>query len=363
MATHSLPLNNKTWRARFSTTHRVFILLSGLLVFSFVLGLTIGGYDLSFLKILSVLLLSIGLPGFVEVAPHEQAILLSIRIPRLLLAIAVGGALGIAGAVMQSLFRNPLAEPGLVGVSSGAALAAVIVIVGIGSELILFGLNMTPYALPVAAFIGGLGATTLLYVLAQRVPGDPLPSMLLIGIAINAIAVAGIGLAQFVSTDTQLRLVTFWMLGGLGAARWETIALPLLLIVGSCFYLVRLAQPLNAYLLGTDEARHLGVDPKALTRRAVFFVALAVGAAVAVSGIISFVGLIVPHLVRLVTGPDNRTVLAASALFGASFLIFMDLIARTIVIPAEMPIGLVCSAFGGPFFLWLLLYKIRGQRA
>jgi len=321
----------------------------------FVLGLSVGGYSLDPGKVVSILLNAIGLPAPFAFAAHEEVILLSIRLPRLLLAIAVGGALGLAGAVMQSLFRNPLAEPGLVGVSSGAALAAVIVIVGISSNIVIAGLDVTPYALPIAAFAGGLGATVLLYVLAHRVAGDPVPTMLLIGIAINAVAQAGIGMSQFLSTDTQLRLVTFWMMGGLGAARWETIILPIALIVGAGLGLLRLARPLNAYLLGSDEARHLGIDPKRLTRRAVFLVALAVGAAVAVSGIIGFVGLVVPHLVRLVVGPDNRIVLAGSALLGASFMLLMDVVARSVVSPAELPIGLVCAAVGGPFFLWLLL--------
>lgn len=337
----------------------VFAALSGLLVFSLLIGLTQGGYGLSIGQIVSIFGAQIGLTLPWDFAPHEETILLSIRLPRLVLAIAVGAALGVSGAVLQSLFRNPLAEPGLVGVSSGAALAAVTVIVGVGSEILVFGVNLSPYALPMAAFGGGLAATTILYLLAQRVSGDPVPTMLLIGIALNAVAMAGIGLAQYLSTDTQLRILTFWMLGGLGAARWESLVLPLIAVTLAVTCLLRLAQPLNAYLLGSSEARHLGIDPRRLTRHAVFFVALGVGAAVAVSGIIAFVGLIVPHLLRLILGPDNRILLPGSALLGASFLVFMDLIARSIVVPAELPIGLVCSALGGGFFLWLLLTRER----
>lgn len=346
---------------RLSEPQHLFYALGAVLVVCVFAGLCVGGYHLDPGKVLSILLHRLNLPAPSSFASHEEVILLSIRLPRLVLAIAVGGALGIAGAVMQSLFRNPLAEPGLVGVSSGAALAAVVVIVGVSSEMVIAGINFTPYALPIAAFAGGLGATTLLYLLARNLPGDPVPTMLLIGIAINAVAQAGIGMSQFLSTDTQLRLVTFWMMGGLGSARWATLGLPLLLIGVAGFFLLKLAQPLNAYLLGSAEARHLGVDPKRLTRQSIFFVALAVGAAVAVSGIISFVGLVVPHLVRLVIGPDNRIVLPASALLGASFMVVMDVVARSIVSPAELPIGLVCAAVGGPFFLWLLMGRSRRE--
>ncbi|HPF45822.1 MAG TPA: iron ABC transporter permease [Emcibacteraceae bacterium] len=318
-----------------------------------VANILIGGYSLPLDKILAILLAKIGLTTSIDFAQHEAGILLSIRLPRLVLGIFVGAALGISGAVLQALFRNPLAEPGLIGVSSGAALFAVgYIVMGAGFAV--------SFMLPLIAFIGGICATLLIYALSRNAVGDKVGSMLLIGIAINAISLAGIGFFQFISDDTQLRLVTFWMMGGLGSATWKSILPTLLFIMIGLFALLRCAVPLNAYLLGVAEAGHLGIDTKKLTKIIILCVALIVGSAVAVSGIISFVGLIVPHVVRQFSGPDHRIVIPASALLGAIFTLIADLVARTVVIPAELPIGLVCSAVGGPFFLWLLLEKNRG---
>lgn len=334
-------------------------MLLTLLAAAVIAALALGPYPLSLGQVLAILLEPTGLALPWGFAAHEAAIVHSIRMPRVALAIAVGATLAVAGAVMQSLFRNPLAEPALVGVSSGAALGAVTLLVTVGTGLTAATAGITPYLLPLAAFAGGLAATACLYALSRVVPGDPVPTMLLIGVAINAIAASGIGVAQYLSDDTELRQVTFWMMGGLGAARWETMWLPLTLMLVAVAWLLRLASPLNAYLLGNAEARHLGVDVRWLTRRAVVLVALAVGAAVAMSGIIGFVGLVIPHLVRLLTGPDNRRVLWGSALLGASFMVIMDTVSRLVVAPAELPIGLACSAIGGPFFLWLLLRRAR----
>jgi iron complex transport system permease protein len=282
---------------------------------------------------------------------------LSIRLPRVVVAIIVGGALGISGAVLQSLFRNPLAEPGLIGVSSGAALSAVAVIVFLSGQVILFHVNLTPYILPAAAFLGGLAATIIVYMIGRTSRGDIAATMLLIGVALNAVAMAGIGVLQFLSDDTQLRLLTFWMMGGLGSIGWQALLPVSVLIAVGVIGLIRLAVPLNAYLLGANEARHLGINIKAMTKKAVLFSALIVGAAVSVAGIIGFVGLIVPHLVRQISGPDNRTVIIGSALMGAMLLLLADLCARTIIAPTELPVGLVTSAIGGPFFLWQLMRR------
>jgi len=281
----------------------------------------------------------------------------SIRLPRVLAAILVGGALGLSGAVLQSIFRNPLAEPGLIGVSSGSALAAVAVIILFGGELILMGANIAPYILPVAAFAGGVTATAIVYSVGRKAKGEVATTMLLIGIAVNAIAMAGIGIFQFLSDDTQLRLLTFWMLGGLGSVTWQTFPPVAFVVIFGSFFLMRLAVPLNAYLMGSREAMHLGVNVALMTKIAVLLSALVVGASVSISGIISFVGLIVPHLVRQITGADNRKVIPASMIMGASLLLIADLISRLLIAPAELPIGLVTSAIGGPFFLWLLLNR------
>ncbi|MEZ5758252.1 MAG: iron ABC transporter permease [Emcibacteraceae bacterium] len=336
---------------RYKKPSLIVILCIGLIL-AVIANILIGGYSLPFDKIIAILLTKLGLSTSVDFAPHEAGILLSIRLPRLILGIFVGAALGISGAVLQALFRNPLAEPGLIGVSSGAALFAVgYIVLGVGFAV--------SFMLPLMAFIGGICATLLIYTLSRNALGDKVATMLLIGIAINAISLAGIGFFQFISDDTQLRLLTFWMMGGLGSASWQSILPTLSLITIGVFALWHSAVPLNAYLLGVAEAGHLGVDTKKLTRIIILSVALIVGSAVAVSGIISFVGLIVPHIVRQFSGPDHRIVIPASALLGAIFTLIADLVARTVVIPAELPIGLVCSAVGGPFFLWLLLEKNR----
>jgi iron complex transport system permease protein len=324
----------------------------------------IGAYNISATSIIAIFLDRI-LPfdDFkVYFAPHESSILLSIRLPRVASAVIVGGALGISGAVLQSLFRNPLAEPGLIGVSSGAALSAVAVIVFLSGQVILFNMDITVYILPIAAFLGGLATTVIVYMIGRTARGDIAATMLLIGVALNAVAMAGIGVLQFLSDDTQLRLLTFWMMGGLGSISWQSLLPVSVLIIMGCVGLIRLAVPLNAYLLGVNEARHLGIDIKAMTKKAVLFSALIVGAAVSVAGIIGFIGLIVPHLVRQVSGADNRTVIIGSALMGATLLLFADLCARTIIAPAELPVGLVTSAVGAPFFLWLLMRRNAKSR-
>jgi iron complex transport system permease protein len=289
--------------------------------------------------------------------PYERNILLSIRMPRVMAAVVIGSALGISGAVLQSLFRNPLAEPGLIGVSSGSALAAISVIVLFSGELFLLGINISPYILPVAAFIGGLSATAIVYRLGKRIQGDRAAIMLLIGVALNAAAMAGIGILQFLSDDTQLRLLTFWMMGGLGSIGWpDLLPISVLVLIGG-YGLIRLAVPLNAYLLGAKEARHLGINVSSMTKKAVLLSALIVGASVSIAGIISFVGLIVPHLVRQISGPDNRTMIIGSALMGSMLLLIADMIARNLIAPSELPVGLVTSAIGGPFFLWQLMKR------
>lgn len=286
--------------------------------------------------------------------PLTASVLIHIRLPRVILALAVGAGLGLGGAVLQGLFRNPLADPGLIGVSSGAALAAVSVIVLGGGAL--HGM-LGAAALPVAAFAGGVGVTLVIYRIAG-LGGETTTAMLLLaGIAVNALAGAAMGVLTYISDDTQLRELTFWTMGSLGGATWRSATPALVLMAVALGLLLSIARPLNVYLLGEAEARHLGVEVRRLKRTAILATALAVGAAVAVSGIIGFVGLVVPHLVRLLTGPDHRFVLPGSALLGGGLLCGADIVARTAVIPAELPIGMVTSLIGAPFFLWLLLRR------
>ena len=251
-----------------------------------------------------------------------------------------------------------MADPALIGVSSGAALAVSLAIV-LGETLVFsfFLLNKT-FFLPIAAFFGGLVATIFIYRIGKRKDDSNVATMLLAGIAVNAFVGAGIGLMSFIATDTQLRNITFWSLGSLGGVTWTSVVVSVPLILISVFFLLRLSRSLNVILLGEAEARHLGVNTERLKWQAICLVALTVGAAVAVSGAIGFVGLVVPHLLRLLTGADHRYLLANSALLGANLILSADILARTIIAPAEIPIGIVTALVGAPFFIWLLLRKI-----
>lgn len=286
---------------------------------------------------------------------RDRIIILDIRLPRAVLGMLVGASLAVSGVVMQGLFRNPLADPGLVGVSSGASLGAVLLIV-LGSAIFgplfaLFGF----YALPVAAFIGGLVTTLLLYRIATRGGQTSIATLLLAGIALGALTGAFTGVLIFMADDKQLRDVTFWGLGSLAGANWTKIAAAAPIILLSLAVTPFLARGLNAITLGEAAAFHMGIPVQRMKNIAIVSVAAATGAAVAVSGGIGFVGIVVPHLLRLVIGPDHRYLVPASALLGGTLLILADMIARTIASPAELPIGIVTAFIGAPFFLWILL--------
>lgn len=285
------------------------------------------------------------------------SIILSIRLPRVALALLVGGGLAIAGATMQGLFRNPLADPGLIGVSSGAALAAVAMIVlGEGALAGLFG----RFALPLAAFAGSLATTWLVYRLARCGGRTHIHTMLLAGIAINALCGAAIGVLVYLADDAQLRSLTFWQMGSLGRASWAEVWVCAAIMLPAIALLLTQARALNALVLGEDEARYLGVDVERCGHLATVLCALLVGAGVAVSGMIGFVGLVVPHLIRLLIGPDHRGVLPGALFAGGALLVAADMGARTVAAPAELPIGLLTAAIGAPFFLGLLLRQRRG---
>lgn len=333
--------------------------LAALLLPMAALSAASGGVSIPVGEVLGYVASLIGLGGAEAVEPRTALVLGSIRLPRIVLGLVVGASLGISGAVLQGLFRNPLADPGLIGVSSGAALAAVATIV-LGAQLLPYLSDMArPLLLPIAAFLGGLAVTVLIYTLARKDGQVSVATMLLIGIALNAIAGSAIGLLTYLSNDMQLRELTFWSMGGLGNALWSAMLPALVMMTLATVFLVRLARPLNLFLLGEAEAYHLGIPVERLKRRAILLVALAVGAGVAVAGPIAFVGLVVAHLVRLMTGPDHRFVLPGAAVLGALLVLGADILARTIALPAEVPIGLILSTVGGPFFLALLVRQRR----
>ena len=333
-------------------------MLAGLgvaLLLTVLLSVGIGAVRIEPLQVIGILARAVGLELGVRFEEQQAAVLLAIRLPRVLLGVLVGAALALSGASMQGLFRNPLADPGLIGVSSGAALAAVTMIV-LGAT-VFSASNLL--ALPIAAFGGGLVTTLLIYRVSSQHGRVMVTTMLLAGIAIAALSGAATGLLTFIATDAQLRGITFWSLGSLGGATWETLAVAAPFLLIAILMMPRFARALNAFTLGESEAGHLGVNVERIKLGVVIVTALAVGAAVSVTGIIGFVGLIVPHLLRLSLGPDHRALLPGCALLGATLLLCADLIARTIVAPAELPIGIITALLGAPFFLWMLLQNRR----
>jgi len=313
-------------------------------------ALAVGAYPLSLPQLAAVVGHALGLPVALPGAP-AATVVWDLRLPRVILAGTVGAALALAGASMQALFRNPLADPGLIGVSGGAAVAAALLMVA--------GVT-APFALPSAAFCGGVLATALIYRLS-RYRGRTLPATLLLaGVAVNAMAGAVLGMLAYLASAPALRGLTFWLLGSFAQAGWGRLAVALPVMAVASGLMLREAGGLNALLLGEREAAHLGVPVQRLTARLMLWVALAVGAAVAVTGIIGFVGLMVPHWVRMLTGPDHRRLLPATALAGAALMIAADTLARTVAAPAELPVGVLTALLGGPFFLWLLL-RYRGR--
>ena len=332
----------------------LFIALGLLLALALWLSLALGPVSLPLGDTLRAALRLAGLPLAGDGLQQAELILGQIRMPRTLLGLAVGAVLALCGVAMQGLFRNPLADPGLIGVSSGAALGTAIAIVG-GAAMGGMPELFAPYLLSLCAFIGGLVVTALVYRLGRRNGQTSVTTMLLAGIALNALAFACIGLFTYLADDATLRTLTFWNLGSLNGASYARLWPLLLVTLAVALWLPRRAQALNALLLGESEARHLGVAVERLKRELVFCTALGVGAAVAAAGMIGFIGLVVPHLVRLLVGPDHRVLLPASALAGASLLLLADLFARLILSPAELPIGIVTALIGAPFFLYLLL--------
>ncbi|KRB61845.1 iron ABC transporter [Rhizobium sp. Root708] len=319
-------------------------------ILSLLFSVTTGASDASFLDVV------INVTGSGDALnARDRIIIFDIRMPRAILGFLVGGSLAVSGAIMQGLFRNPLADPGLVGVSSGAGFGAVVMIVLGGSIAAPLFTLLGIYALPIAAFAGGLVTTMLLYRIATSNGQTSVATMLLAGIALGSLAGALTGVLIYMANDQQLRDLTFWGMGSLAGATWAKIAAAGPIILLSFAIMPFMARGLNAITLGEAAAFHMGVPVQRLKNIAIVAVAASTGASVAVSGGIGFVGIVVPHVLRMVIGPDHRFLLPASALLGGSLLIFADVLARTLVAPAELPIGIITAAVGGPFFLWILL--------
>jgi iron complex transport system permease protein len=326
--------------------------LFGLLILTALISASIGAAGIPLHRLAAA-------AGFTQADPatlaRDTLVLGSIRLPRIAVAMIVGALLAASGTILQGLFRNPLADPALVGVSSGAALAAAATIVAGDRLLAHYDVVLPIPVLPVAAFLGALLTTSILYRIATSSGRTSIAVFLLGGLAIAALANAGTGLLVFAADDRQLRDITFWMLGSLAGSTWAKVGaiLPALALVGLATPLI--SRGLDLLVLGEAEAFHSGIAVERLKRVCIVLVAAATGAAVSVSGVIGFVGIIVPHLLRLVVGPGHRLLLPAAMLLGAGLMVAADTLARMLVAPAELPIGIVTAIIGAPFFLSLLL--------
>ena len=332
--------------------------LTLLLIVVVVLAAGTGAFHITPLQVIDALLHPLGLNMSSGLSEQQNIVLWNIRLPRVLMGVVLGTGMAVAGGLLQGLFRNPLADPSLVGVSSGAGLAAAAVLV-LGAHLPDFAKVPGMFTLPLAAFFGGLAVTLLIQKISTRHGITLMPMMLLAGIGIAAIAEAGIGLFSYVSNDEQLRSLSMWRMGSLGSSNWLTVSVAAPIIGITLTIALRIAPQLNALLLGEAEAMHLGVNVQTLKRKIISVSALNVGVLVAFCGIVGFIGLLSPHCVRLINGPNHRALLPASALLGATLVVTADLIARTAFAPAEMPLGVLTALMGAPFFLILLLRERR----
>ncbi|HET8772045.1 MAG TPA: iron ABC transporter permease [Gemmatimonadaceae bacterium] len=285
-------------------------------------------------------------------------VFLQLRLPRVLLSALSGAVLGVSGTMMQGLFRNPIVEPGLVGTSAGAALGASFVFVfGAGA----FAAPLGSIAVPLLAFVSAFGATMLVYRLSTAFGKVNVFTLLLAGIAVNAVCAAGTGFLSYVARDPQARNITFWSLGTYTTATWRGVLFVSVAFAVGFTWALRDAKALNALMLGEDEAAYLGVEPRRLVLRLLLLTTLMVSMATAMTGVIAFVGLLVPHVLRLVKSSDYRFLLPASALFGAALMAGTDVVARVIIPPAELPIGIITALVGAPVFLSILLRQGRGS--
>ena len=324
-----------------SWTFLLIVLTVGLLL-SIIVAVCIGVIDISPGKVLSILFGQITDPN-----DTDANIIMSIRLPRVLLAAAIGAALSVAGVAMQGVFRNPMASPSILGISSGAAFGASLAIV-LGASF-----ATGQFAIPAMAFIFCVGTMLLVYFISKSGGHVPVETLLLAGIAVGAFFSAMVSFMQFIAGD-KLEGLVFWLMGGFGRADWQQLWIALPLIVIGSFVIMYYARELNAMTIGEDHATSLGVDTQKVILIMIIVTSIVVAAAVSFSGVIGFVGLIVPHIIRIIIGPDHRILVPASILAGASFLVIMDTLARTLMAPTEIPVGIITAMLGAPFFIYLL---------
>lgn len=336
------------------------VLLPALLI-CIVYSACTGALSISLSELWQIILFKTGLTEIVRFEEQKAIVFWIIRLPRTVLAVLVGASLGIAGASLQGLFRNPIADSGLIGVTSGASLFAVIVIMLNAKYLGIISEIGGAYTLSFVAFIGAALTTWLVYQISKIAGDGGVATILLCGIAINAFVGAMTGLMTYLATDDQLRTITFWNLGSLGGANWTSVIAVAPFVFCSVLFMPYLSKALNLLVLGESQAAALGVNISTIKRQVIILATMGVGASVAVAGTIGFVGLVVPHIVRNAFGPDHKTLLVGSALGGAIVLTLADTISRTIVAPSELPIGILTALLGTPFFLYILWSQKRSR--
>ncbi|SIN88048.1 iron ABC transporter permease [Salinivibrio sp. ES.052] len=331
------------------THHRLFPALITMLFMVAVTSIAVGQWQLGWWVSLQSLS-----PWQDHIAPHVLTIVQQVRLPRTLLCLFVGALLAVSGTLMQGLFRNPLADPGIIGVSGGASLGG-----ALGLLLLSWGSLEAGFTLsvPLFAFVGALLATLFVYRIGTTSMGTSVTIMLLAGIAISALSGAALGMINYIADNQTLRDIALWSMGSLTGASWEQIALTGIAAVTLTLFAYRCAPHINALLLGENEAAYLGINVHRLKRLLIIATAAGMGVSVSAAGLIGFIGLVVPHIGRLLAGPDHRTLIPLSAILGALLLTLADIIARVIVAPAELPVGIVTALMGAPFFLWLLIQQ------
>ena len=335
-----------------------FVLLTGILLLVFIFSLNIGFSNIPFDNILKILAKNVPILGdFVEFSGFsevQESIIIHIRLPRVLGGALVGVALAVAGVAYQGIFRNPMADPYTIGAMGGASFgAAVAIVLGVGVALL--GVN----TVPIFAFIGALVSVFLVYAISREGPRVPITTLILSGLTVTIFFNALVTYLKLIAGE-RLHALTFWIMGGFTYTNWTDVStiFPLVIIGTIVVYLY--ARDLNILVLGEEQAQHLGVELEKVKKILLAAGALITAAAVSISGLIGFVGLIIPHLTRILIGPDHRILLPTSAIVGASFMMICDALARVIIAPTELPVGVITAVTGGPFFIYLLRRKSRG---
>ena len=316
--------------------------------------LLVGAYSYLFSNFENLFL---SLEGFGNLSDYQWQVISQLRLPRMLMAIANGILLAVAGAMSQALFKNPLAAPSLIGVSSGASLSAAAAILGTGSIGLVWLQNLS---IPAAALVGGTITCLLVFRMSMLGGKSNIAVLILAGVAVNAVCGAFLGLIIYGADDASLRSITFWTMGSIGSQSWDIVTMNVVMaviVVAAGFWL---AKPLTAMSLGEGLARHAGYDVERVKLISIFLVALSVGTSVSFCGLIGFVGLVIPHMSRMLFGAGTKQVLQGCLLLGPLLMLFADFVAKTVLFPAELPIGIVTSGIGGPFFIYLLLRLKKG---